>query len=899
MECRISSGSTYPTHFPSPMRLFLLSLLACPLFAVVPTITGQQASSVSHASFHYRATVDPAGSYVQLFVSTSSGSYASCAAVVQCSSSYLATDNSGAGLVELAINDLAASTTYYVCLKARPNQDNDTDITDCSTMGYQITVNTSANPTHPVVPDAPTEYSPSLPSTVGYTTVTLDCSGSPTVWRAAANVTNPGDWTGNVTDGDTLQTVLQTVYFGTIIEFPQSTTCANDTTGTTGTGEGALTGVGYYLPYKTVEGVGISSASHRWIILRTVESASTDFPPAGVQIDPSFTKVATIQATGVVAAPSARGQCFLDDGGVTGGTAPTHHYMIQHLACIADPTLTGTNLAGTMIQIGRPSSAGVAANPPDYIILDQVIIRGAANAYTLQLFSKLGKHVALQHSYLDRIKYLSTDFAASVKIDDSDQGFFSLKNTYIQYQDGFGVYAEANATSTAPVAKDTVYRRLRLRLILPSPDTTYHTRQPVEWKRCQRVEVVGSIIDGSMAKANEGPMLFVSANTDRDTSDAQLGGCHNVRIHNNILQNGMTVFDCMGVRPPDNPGPPENILNSVVYFDNNWTRNMGPSSHWNGGGGLSGSQIWLAPGCRDVTFKNNTFNRPLQEDTRSTDYDLIPGLFRLQGGATLMEGFTFADNIAYINTGIDAYSFNGRYDASDNQNIASHPQTPEVNLGSTPSAFLSSYSSHNNDLDGNVLICGQDNTGSNTWVDIDSSGCTTAASGMPGTNTWATGATVAARESNVGFTPSTGACTGCSGAGADIGAIYDAAGVVRDVTAPIPAASTAAFSYTAPDATACNVEASTSSTFATITSRTSDGGGAVARTPTVTGLTANTLYYYRILCAFRQVNAGDYNLLSVAWPSGQITEGSFTTLITPSATIIRGNPTLGGNVILR
>lgn len=881
----------------------LVFLVALPALAAVPTITGQTAVAVGHSSVHYEATVSPSSSYVQLFYSTVSGSYSSS----RTSESYQANANGGAGFVKLNLGNLAPATTYYLCLKARPNQDNDTDITDCATSGYEISITTSADPTHPVVPDSPDEYNPSMPSLSGYTSVTMACNGSPTTWRAAANVSNPGDWSSSVSAGDTLQTVLQKVYFGTTIDFPRSTSCKLPSTGYNGTGSGTLTGAGVYLPYKTVEGVGINSSAHRWIVLRTTSATSTDFPPDGVQIDPTWTAPATIEANGTIAgaygANTAKNnaQCFSDDHLADAGTAPTHHYLIYRIACVADSTLTGTDLAGDMIQIGAPYNSGVAANPPDYIILDQVIIRGAQNAYTLEAFEKLGKRVILRNSYIDRLKYLDAVDVTGVKVNDGDQGYLTLNNNYVRYENGFGVYAEANAGSTYPVGSNTVFRRLRLYMPVldPATHTSYRTRQPIEFKRGNKVLIEGNIIDGSRGDYNEAAMVMVSGNGDTDST--LYSGVHNVRIRKNIMRNGQTFVECMGNRPTDNLGPPYNIVNSTVYVDNNWAYNMGAYGHRANGGGLSASKMWHGPGCVDFTVTQNTLNRFDNRDSWA-GFDLIPGLIRMEGGSTLAEGFYFTSNIVYPDYGTGAATFNGRFDVRDAQKIASHPQAPAVNMASTPAAFMDSFSNHSNnaavtpfyDFDGNVMICGYKDTGSDTWVDQTSSDCTTTASGMPGTNTWASGNTLTAREAAVGFTPATGRCTGCSGAGADIDAIYSAAGIVTNISAPTPASTSLAFSYTAPDSTACYVEASADS-WITVT-RVSDGGGSTSRTPTLWGLASSTAYAWRILCAFRQVNSGT-GVLGDSWPSDQVTEGTATTLASTGASgAFRGSNSFGGRV---
>lgn len=866
-------------------RLLLSLLLALPACAAVPTISGQAASNVTHTSFHYTATVSPIDSYVQLFVSTASGVYTDCASIAQCSTSYQANANGGAGFVKVSISGLTPATTYYACLKARPNQDDDTDITSCATSGYEITFTTSTDVTHPVVPDAPDEYNPALPDLTGYTPVPMECSGSPQTWRAATNVSNPGDWSASIVAGEIIQDAVKKVYYGTTFDFPANTRCKLPSTGYVGTGSGTLTGAGFYLPYKTIEGVGIDSPSHRWIVFRTV-GAETLFPPNGFQIDPTWTAPAVIEANGSLAASYnenlARNlaQCWMDDHGVNAGTPPTHHYLFYRISCEADSTLSGTTVAGDMVQIGAPNNAGVAANPPQHVILDQVIIRGAENAYTLETFSKLGQKVAFRNSYEDRIKYLGVVYATGVKVNDGDRGQLTIQNTHVRYENGFGMYVEANAGSVHQVGKDTVIRRLRLYMPVldPSTHTDYRTRQPIEFKRGNRILIEGSIIDGSRSDFNEAPMVMISANGDTDATT--YSGTHNARITKNIMRNGQTFVECMGVRPNSNPGPPQNIVNSTIYVDNNWAYNMGAYNHRAGGGGLSAAKVWHTPGCVDFTVKNNTLNRFDNRDSWS-GLDLIPGLERMVGGATLAEGHYFTNNIVYPDWST-LYTFNGRFDAGDDQKIASHPQTPSVNLASTPAAFMNSYSVRTTNgtvtpyysFDGNVMICGYKNTGSNTWVDQNSSDCTTTATGMPGTNTWATGNTLAAREANVGFTPATGRCTGCGSAGADIDAIYSAAGIVTNISAPTPSSTALAFSYTAPDSTACYVEASADS-WATVT-RTSDGGGATARTPTLSGLSASTVYDWRILCAFRQVNSGT-GTLSEAWPSDQVTEGTATT----------------------
>jgi hypothetical protein len=110
--------------------------------------------------------------------------------------------------------------------------------------------------------------------------------------------------------------------------------------------------------------------------------------------------------------------------------------------------------------------------------------------------------------------------------------------------------------------------------------------------------------------------------------------------------------------------------------------------------------------------------------------------------------------------------------------------------------------------------------------------------------------------------------------GADVTIVDQATGVVNDIV--LSTASTVLqVAYTAPDSRACYTDISTDGI--TWGTRTTDGGGAFARSVSFTGLTASTLYYYRLQCYFDQTAAFEF------LPS-QITSGTITTAASGTTT---------------
>jgi hypothetical protein len=87
--------------------------------------------------------------------------------------------------------------------------------------------------------------------------------------------------------------------------------------------------------------------------------------------------------------------------------------------------------------------------------------------------------------------------------------------------------------------------------------------------------------------------------------------------------------------------------------------------------------------------------------------------------------------------------------------------------------------------------------------------------------------------------------------GADIDALEAAQGKVKNVRVLSITSSGATVYFTAPDATGCSVDRSTSSNFATFT-RVANAGGARVQSVALSGLSSGTTYYARVNCAREQ-----------------------------------------------
>jgi hypothetical protein len=176
----------------------------------------------------------------------------------------------------------------------------------------------------------------------------------------------------------------------------------------------------------------------------------------------------------------------------------------------------------------------------------------------------------------------------------------------------------------------------------------------------------------------------------------------------------------------------------------------------------------------------------------------------------------------------------------------------------------------------NVIIGALTIRGLSAWTDIDQATLNGIAAKFPPGNIFPTGPTMAARNAAVNWDPVTyrivPSAWNPGNIGADVDAVSSATGTVTNIEIS-PSFDSVRFNYAAPDTRACYADVSPDGVSWT---RTTDMGGAAARSLTVAGLVSDSSYRYRLMCYFDQT--AQYEFLP-----GQITSGSFrTTVIRPA-----------------
>ncbi len=351
--------------------------------AVAPKLSQQSAAlSISNVSYDYLAH-----SSIRIKWDTSAPGYFQVKYGVTSQNYLYATVSNGpATQMSVAIGALKPSTTYYFRAASRPNRDDDIGICQDDTCGStELVVTTPPEPAiHPELPVAPTNpYNPVHPDTTGYTTVSLKVG--------------PSGECVSATDNSSLQTVLNTVNYGTIIEFPQGATCKVPPQNSTN--------AGYALPAKPLDPSAsgdINSPSHRWIVLRTA-GAPENFPPPGVRTSPAW---AGRLAKLVAQAPSTNfdGQIFY------GVSAVVHHFWIENLELThtADPSVYPADVIdpAPFMYLAKFESTYFVDSPPQYIVMDRLYVHGTGFPGRLRFGIGLGgAHQAVINSWVGPVDY--------------------------------------------------------------------------------------------------------------------------------------------------------------------------------------------------------------------------------------------------------------------------------------------------------------------------------------------------------------------------------------------------------------------------------------------------------------------------------------------------------------
>lgn len=758
----------------------------------------------------------------------------------------------------IVLGGLKPSTTYYYVLQARSELDAKCAGSSCTNSKEETFVTPSA--THPIVPAPVTEWMPAHPDTSGYKIVRMVRGAAGICVAAAKQAGGEGSRTWTVDAGDELQTVLLKVQYGTVIEFDQGITCdippfiryqKTDWEH------------GYTLPAKPADAraSGIDDPAHRWIVLRTKQIHSGDFPPFGARTGPSWPLAATLKASSALTNIPSRNASVQNTGVIFwyDSSALTHHYWIENLtgeyaASVTDPW-------SDAVRVGLPFE-GMAL--PKYNILDRFQLKASGAPRCTKFGIRIAsEHFAMVGSYITGVD-CPNDTAIGVITEEATLGPVTLVNNYVSAI-GMGIYLESNGNRpTVPANVSITHNMLYWPWSTMQPRAktppnnwdgfTRIVRQQFESKGVDRLKFDGNLIDGNWAKMNQGPAIFLSpifstldsANPNRD-----------VTITNNLIRRVATVFHCGGTRGPS--AVPDGGMGRRVLFANNLAYDIGYGKYsQESGAGLVSTYNWL--GCMDLTISRNTFGK-IDFQQSQPGIDWIPGVHMVGYGPPL-EGFSFTDNVYFADA---ASGDNGIVPLKGNR-VDSHPEVPDVSDSKVASAAFDSWAKGVSGREpytwsGNIAIGGQSEPGH----DMSSGEVNSMAKQMPGKDQWAPGKTMKARIAAAGlkedYTEST------PGKGADVGAIYAAMGVVRGIA--VKAAPTSAtWTYNAPDARACSVDVSQAQG---PWNRSTDSGGATARTLTVSNLSPNADYRWRLTCYFDQ--ASSYDL----WKPDQITSGKLHT----------------------
>lgn len=419
----------------------------------------------------------------------------------------------------------------------------------------------------------------------------------------------------------------------------------------------------------------------------------------------------------------------------------------------------------------------------------------------------------------------------------------------------------------------------------PANQWRYEVRQHWEAKRLHRAVVKGNVFSYSWSFQNQGSSIFLSS---RSPYIVQAGndGISDVTVKSNIISHGRSGVECMGGNPMDNGGAgPEPRATRRIQIVNNLMFDLGRWKYCDPYGcpGLGAHYFALRPACQDVVIENNT---------AGITYGEIPSLLQLGGGQLLGNYLSFRKNILYLSRGASGLGGGsaGDWPANNVQNHDVKPFATYDNTGESPN-FKANLDSSFVNIAGsvtpsyswgqNVMIGGwRDTNGTLAGaVDMSNAEVQDYARRMPAGDIYPSGNSIAARERQLKLaSPATFdlRLTGASaavpgGIGIDYEILYQDQGRVIQIERPRRSATSAEFTYMAPDNRACVVDVGRAGAW----TRTSDGGGARKRKLTVSGLQPTTEYQYRIVCYYRQVNDG---VLYTDYAPDQITDGVFSTV---------------------
>lgn len=835
----------------------LLVVFSAALWAQVPTISNVATDTSTNDSIRVSFDVSPPASWVAVQVGTVSGTYTGQTKM------YLATnDGNPGGHAALAVTGLAFDTDYYLLPIAQPNETNATDrcaISACGSVEQHYKTGTNALP---LMPTAPTAYNPVLPDISAYLVVHMANTGAGGEAVAVAPVP------ALVTVGDTIQTVLNEITPRYRVRFSQSTiyhVIPN----------AMMQNTGYVLPQKTNDTV----CSNGWIVLETERINPGDFPPDGVSTDPILGVRNAIFQADTQAGTAGIGQIFTSDW--TGfGTVDSRCYWLENLTLQVDPTVM-TGSWGTLATLGTPQTLQFNS---DNMVARHLLFKGSPSIGASRGVNITGRKMAVLDSWFQDIWATPIPLLSQgVLSETGGQGPYNISNNQFNNVIGETFYQECFNGSSRGADNVTVdYNTFYINVpALIAANRGF--RQPVEFKCGHHLSVSHNTLDGSIARQNEGPTIFLSGTNDWVAGN----GISDVHITRNIIRQAPAVLDCFGVRIAENAPASDMAVTHTVLFDYNLAYNNGLNGRVDASMNFN-SYFWLEPGCSDLTITQNSLGLMDPADTRpGTVFNPSPLILLGGGNTTYLTNFQYTNNVDYVSLNQSPAAPPDRIFLNVNvQTNPSYPILPSVGDNTvSPSARLNNFAiTYTNagaipalTWGGNKDVCGLTALVANVYASMDQTACTAAQTGMPSGDTYPSGASISAREAALGLDGTTLACSGCGGAGMGTGGKTEQLpyiGVVIGIGSPTPTSTAVGLSYAAPDSRACYIDLSIDSG-TTYSIHQSDGGGATSRTATVSGLTPNTAYVGRLLCYKQQLNT--LGISSESWPSDQITSFSFMT----------------------
>lgn len=357
----------------------------------------------------------------------------------------------------------------------------------------------------------------------------------------------------------------------------------------------------------------------------------------------------------------------------------------------------------------------------------------------------------------------------------------------------------------------------------PSSDgMRYMHRQPLEWKSGQRISLVGNLFDQSWVEGNPtGATVTLTSVAGQGITDVNAES--NTFRHVPALMSATQIVE--GGAPVTRPTSRFRFQNNLAYDVNQ------KMTYWvNGGFAQPTGWVFTGPnGSEDITVDHNTIAGNLGR---------VPSVMHLY--STKTDGVKVTNNIFYLSSSNPGLTIDGGLVG------------PPCGGGGKTLAdcmFTGGYRWDHN------LLLGDSSQGTiqSYWSTLNNY--------IPSNPSDLSGVGWFSRNNNDYRIRST-FCSGCGSAasdlkdlGADIDQLESAQGSVKLIGVPTSGLSTtsAMVAFVAPDAQACPVDySSTDPTLIQSFLRAADTGSGRTRNVILTGLTAKTLYRYRINCAVEQ-----------------------------------------------